>query len=332
MHTSSPIFGAMLPVAGDYGVWGGLVPDFIDPKARKIFADFHEKNHVALGVAGYKADECDNSDFTRNWSFPDFSRFPSGADGEQMHALFGQRYQDTLQEVFERRRQRTYGLVRSSGALAAPYPYVLYSDLYNHRQFVHGIAQASFSGLLWTPEVREASTGPNELLRRLEAVVCSPLAMINAYYLKFPPWKQVAKEANQAGEFTSDWEEVESKCRFILELRMKLIPYLHAAFVRYHREGLPPFRALVMDYPDDPRVHNLDDQFAMGDSMIVAPIIVPERSNGNRTGALLPSLGDDATRSVYLPSGEWRDFGRDTLLWQSSHTSGRTAGTYSDIR
>jgi len=83
-------------------------------------------------VAGYKLDECDNSDFTGNWSFPEISAFPSGADGEQMHCLFGLRYQDAIQSVFEKRQTRTYGLVRSSGALAAPYPYVLYSDLYDH--------------------------------------------------------------------------------------------------------------------------------------------------------------------------------------------------------
>ena len=35
-----------------------------------------------------------------------------------------------------------------------------------------------------------------------------------------------------------------------MELRMQLLPYLHSAFVRYHHEGLPPFRALVMDSPD----------------------------------------------------------------------------------
>jgi len=35
------------------------------------------------------------------------------------------------------------------------------------------------------------------------------------------------------------------RCRAVMELRMRFVPYLHAAFVRYRREGLPPFRALV---------------------------------------------------------------------------------------
>jgi alpha-D-xyloside xylohydrolase len=147
-HPDSPIFQPLLPCSGDFEVWEGLVPDFLSPKARDIFADFHAQHHVSLGISGYKLDECDNSDFTGSWSFPEASSFPSGADGEQMHSLFGLRYQDTIQGIFDKRQQRTYGLVRSSHALAAPYPYVLYSDLYNHREFIRALVNAGFSGLL----------------------------------------------------------------------------------------------------------------------------------------------------------------------------------------
>jgi alpha-D-xyloside xylohydrolase len=310
VHPSSPIYQALRPHSGDYEVWGGLVPDFLEPQARSIFSQFHDKEHVALGVSGYKADECDNSDFTGNWSFPEFSRFPSGADGEQMHCLFGLRYQDALNQSFEKRGLRTYGLVRSSGALAAPYPYVLYSDLYDHRQYVHGLAQAGFCGLLWTPEVRD-SASPAQLVRRLETVIFSPLAMVNSWYLKNPPWKQVNRQENNSGHFAPDWEKTEAQCRELLELRMKFIPWLHAAFVRYHREGLPPFRPLVMDFPDDPGSRKIDDEYLMGDGLLVAPVIVEEANKG-QTGqsqavATVPESGE-ATRSVYLPPGQWQDF------------------------
>lgn len=307
VHPSSPIYAPLLSHAGNYEVWGGLVPDFVSPEARQIFADFHEKTHIALGVSGYKADECDNSDFTGNWSFPEISRFPSGADGEQMHMLFGLRYQDAIQSAFEKHQQRTYGLVRSSGALAAPYPYVLYSDLYDHREFVHAIAQSSFAGLLWTPEVRDSSGGSAELIRRLQAVAFSPLAMINAWYLKNPPWKQVNRKANNADEFTDGWEKTEAACRAVIETRMRFIPYLQAAFVRYHREGLPPFRALVLDYPNDPFVRNVDDEYLMGDGVLVAPIIVPTAPR-NRPADAPPTVGNTSRRSVYLPAGDWYDF------------------------
>lgn len=289
-NPASPIYQALVPRSCDYEVWGGVVPDFLDPEARRIFGDFHEKEHVALGVSGYKLDECDNSDLTGNWSWPEVAEFPSGADGEQMHSLFGLRYQDAVQAVFERRKQRTYGLVRSSGALAAPYPYVLYSDLYDHREFVRGVVNMGFSGILWTPELRNAAS-TEDLVRRLQSVVLSPMALINAWYIKNPPWKQVDRDANNADRLMPGWEDVEAKCRAAMELRMRLVPYLHAAFVRYHRQGLPPFRALVMDWPEDPGTWAIEDQYMAGESLLVAPMFAGESG-----------------RSVYLPAGEWFDF------------------------
>ncbi|HET8656462.1 MAG TPA: glycoside hydrolase family 31 protein [Longimicrobiaceae bacterium] len=299
VHPSSPIHDPLVPHSGDYLVWDGLVPDFLQPEARRIFGGFHEREHVALGVSGYKLDECDNSDFTRNWSFPELSRFPSGADGEQMHSLFGRRYQDTIQEIFERRGERTYGLVRSSGALAAPYPYVLYSDLYDHATFIRAVPKAGLSGLLWTPEVRDAGS-PEELIRRLQSAILSPMALINAWYIRNPPWKQVERVANNEGRFAPGWEEVEARCREVLELRMRLVPYLHAAFVRYHREGIPPFRPLVMDHPDDVAAWPVDDEYMIGEALLAAPV------TAGQTG-----------RSVYLPEGEWFDF------WSGRRYAGR---------
>lgn len=289
-HPSSPIHESLRPLAGNYDVWEGLVPDFLKPEARKIFADFHEKEHVRIGVSGYKLDECDNSDFTGGWSFPEFSRFPSGLDGEQMHSHFGPAYQETIESIFTRRNTRSYQLVRSSNALAAPFPFVLYSDLYDHRNYIRALANSGFSGLLWSPEVRNAND-EEDLIRRLQTACFSALMQINAWYLKNPPWKQVNREANNAGQLAPDWRKLEAQCREILRLRMQFVPYLYSAFVRYHEQGTPPFRALVMDYPSDLRTWKIDDQYLVGESVMVAPVVAGE-----------------SRREIYLPQGDWVDF------------------------
>ena len=122
--------------------------------------------HVALGVSGYKVDECDNSDFISTpWSYPELSAFPSGVDGEQMHCLMGMKCHGDVARHLSRRNQRAYHEVRSAHALASPYPFVLYSDLYKHRDFIRGVVNSGFSGLLWCPEVRDAGSA-EELLRR----------------------------------------------------------------------------------------------------------------------------------------------------------------------
>jgi alpha-D-xyloside xylohydrolase len=289
-HPSSPIFSDLLPHAGDYAVWQGVVPDFAGEPARRIFGEYHGKALVDNGVSGFKLDECDNSDFTEGWSWPDLSQFPSGLDGEQMHAAFGLRYQHAVLQAFQERNLPTCGLVRSSGALASPYPFVLYSDLYDHRQFIRALLNASFSGLLWCPEVRDA-TSTEDLVRRLQSVVFSPLAMVNAWYIRNPPWKQIDRERNNADSFSDGWQDLEARCKEILGWRMSLLPYLKSSFAAYVTEGLPPFRAPVLDFPDDAALYNIDDQFLIGDRLLVAPLFAGEPG-----------------RTVVLPSGVWHDF------------------------
>jgi alpha-D-xyloside xylohydrolase len=278
------------------------VPDFQNPEARRVFGSYHGKQFIDIGVAGFKLDECDNSDFTGGWSFREPCQFPSGVDGEQMHSLFGLRYQRTLWQQFLDRGQETYSLVRSSGALAAPYPFVLYSDLYDHRQFVRALVNSSFSGLLWCPEVRDAQS-EEDLLRRLQTVVFSPLAMINGWYIQNPPWKQLDRQKNNANELSPNWTELEERCREILGWRMQLIPYLRAAFARYASDGTPPFRALALDWPDVPELAKTDDAWMMGDRLLVAPLFAGELHG----------------RKLTLPPGSWFDF------WTGKPVSGGAA-------
>jgi alpha-D-xyloside xylohydrolase len=295
-HPASPLFPKIELHSGDFGVWGGLVPDFAGEAARTVFGAYHAKTLIDPGVSGFKLDECDNSDFTGGWSFPECSAFPSGVDGEQMHNVFGLRYQMAIWDEFRKRNQSTYGLVRSSGALAAPYPFVLYSDLYDHRQYIRALVNSGFSGLLWCPEVRQASS-VEDLIRRLQGAVFSPLAQVDCWYMKSPPWKQIDRAKNNAGELLDDWEKLEARCREIIGWRMQLVPYLAAAFQRYATDGTPPFRALILDSPHDKSLYLVDDQYLVGDRMMVAPLFAGEPS-----------------RKVVLPKGRWHDFWTGELL------------------
>ena len=274
-HPTSPVYEALRPRSGDYTVWSGLVPDFADPEARKIFADYQREALVELGVDGFKLDECDSSDHTGSWSFPLTSEFPSGLDGEQYHSLFGTLYMQTMLDALG--ETKTLSEVRNAGALAASYPFVLYSDLYDHRDFIRGIAQSSFSGLLWTPELRHA-VNKDDLIRRLQATVFSVQCLINAFYCTEVPWAKYG---------------CEDEVRELLCERRRLIPRLMAAFDAYRDTGKPPVRALVMDFTDDAETWNIDDEYMLCDDLLVAPIA---------SGA-----GDE--REVYLPTAsKWCDY------------------------
>lgn len=274
-HPTAPIYSDMLSHSGDYTVWGGVVPDFADPEARRIFADYHRKTLVDAGVDGFKLDECDSSDNTGSWSFPLTSTFPSGLDGEQYHSLFGTLYCKTIMEALG--EKKTLSEVRNIGALAAGYPFVLYSDLYDHRDFIRGVAQSSFSGILWTPEVRDAKS-KEELIRRIQAVVFSCQCLINAWYCDRVPWADL---------------DCEGEVRELLKLRESLVPMLKEAFDKYRDTGKPPIRALVMDYSDDSETYRIDDEYIFCDELLVAPI----------------AAGQGDERDVYLPTSErWVDY------------------------
>jgi alpha-D-xyloside xylohydrolase len=291
VHPASELYEKLKDASGDYEVWGGLVPDLADQKARNIFSGYHRERFVDKGISGFKLDECDNSDFNSSaWSFPDLSSFPSGLDGEQMHSALGLLYQKTIEQAFRDRGLRTFGGVRSSGALAANSPFALYSDLYDHRQFVRALAGSGFSGLLWSPEVRSCEDS-EDFIRRLQTAVFSPQSLLNCWRIPNPPWFQTNIEKNLAGEQMPESGRIIAIVRKYLELRMSLIPYLYSAFWRYRLEGLPPVRALALDYQNEKSARSIDDQFLLGDGLLVAPL-----------------FGGAKSRSVFLPPGEWYDF------------------------
>jgi alpha-D-xyloside xylohydrolase len=140
-----------------------------------------------------------------------------------------------------------------------------------------------------------------DLIRRLQSVIFSPLAMVNAWYIRNPPWMQIDRDKNNQDQFSEGWEHVRDRCREIISWRMRLLPYLRAAFAEYERTGMPPFRALLMDYPDDPGLKNVDDEYMVGDRLLVAPMFAGEPE-----------------RKIVFPPGEWQDF------WTGEAVRGRT--------
>lgn len=298
VYPKAPFYKELVPYSGDYEVWNGLVPDFATKGASELFENYHRDTFVKKGIAGFKLDECDNSDYNpSNWAFPDSTEFPSGMDGEQMHQAIGTLYQNLIYRIYRKENRRTYSQVRSSGALAAPLPFVLYSDLYDHKQFIRGVVNSGFSGLLWCPEVRDCANG-DDLLRRLQTVVFSSHSLINSWRIPSPPWKQTDIEKNLAGEIMDTADYYTEECRKLFALRMSLLPYLYSAFAEYSRTGKPPIRALVLDYPEDMEARMVDDEYLFGDSMLVCPL----------------TYEDGTSRKVYLPQGRWYNFFTGTAV------------------
>ena len=78
-----------------------------------------------------------------------------------------------------------------------------------------------------------------------------------------------------------------------LRLRYELMPYLYAMGHGTYETGAPFMRALFMDFPNDPNVVDLNDEYMFGPAFLVAPV--------TEQGA--------TSRKVYLPAGsDWYDW------------------------
>lgn len=287
----APFYKNILPYTASHTVWNGAVPDFTMPQARKYFFDQLQNDQIKPGVSGYKIDEVDGYD---NWLWPDVATFPGGNSAEQMRQTYGVLLQRYSTDAFHQQNKRTYGLVRASNAGAVSFPYVIYNDYYKHADFITALINSGFAGVLWTPEVRESATG-EEWLRRMQTVVFSPMAMINAWASGTKPWS---------------YPEVAAQVKELALLRMQMIPYWYTAFAQYHFEGIPPFRAMNLEdgfnqdavketintnLQENPyalaTVKEIKDQYMAGEYLLVAPMF---------TGG--------KTRNVILPKGNWYDF------------------------
>ena len=295
IHPTSPLFDTLKNKSGDYLVWGGLVVDFADPAASRVFADYHENYLVNNGISSFKLDECDRQpvwDCTP-FNYPYCSKFPSGIDGYQMTQLYGYLYQGSLYSIFKKKNMRTWGDVRATSAMAASLPFNLYSDAYSFDEYLRQLVNASFTGLLWSPEVRDASSY-DELMNRIALASFAPQMCFNIWYMPHPIWEQYDRDKNQRHELLSEKEQsqVAQRVRELVNMRMQLLPYLYSCFAKYHFEGLPPVRSLILEFPSDVKLRSIDNEFMFGDNLLIAPF-----------------MGVNCSRKVYLPQGsDWVDF------------------------
>lgn len=78
-----------------------------------------------------------------------------------------------------------------------------------------------------------------------------------------------------------------------LKLRYQLMPYIYSLGYSTHETGAPFMRALFMDFPNDPNVAEIGDEYMFGPAFLVAPV--------TEQGA--------TSREVYLPAGtDWYNY------------------------
>ncbi len=86
--------------------------------------------------------------------------------------------------------------------------------------------------------------------------------------------------------------EVVDIYRKFVKLHYRFLPYIYDLMHEEQENGLPVMRPLVMHYEDDKVTHNINDEYLVGEKLLVAPVV---------------NQGEDV-RKVYLPEGTWYSF------------------------
>lgn len=94
---------------------------------------------------------------------------------------------------------------------------------------------------------------------------------------------------------TEPWEygeEFVEDFRRIVELKYRLMPYVYAQAKLASENGHPMMKTLFFEYPQDPTSWLIEDEYLFGTDILVAPL-----------------MEDAPGRYVYLPPGDWTDYG-----------------------
>ncbi|PHV69917.1 alpha-xylosidase [Sporanaerobium hydrogeniformans] len=83
-------------------------------------------------------------------------------------------------------------------------------------------------------------------------------------------------------------EEACDVLRYFVNLKCMLMPYIYQMAVISHQTGIPLLRPMVMEFEKDRGTKDLDMQYMLGDSLLVAPI-----------------FNEEGRGCFYLPEGSW---------------------------
>ena len=108
----------------------------------------------------------------------------------------------------------------------------------------------------------------------------------------FQPVMRAHGERNH-NEVWSYGKQAEPILAKYLRLRYQLLPYTYSIAYRSYQTGAPYMRALFMDFPTDPKVANIPDEYMYGPAFLVAPV----------------TKQGETHRTVYLPMGcDWYNY------------------------
>ncbi|CAO2649866.1 Nn.00g011580.m01.CDS01 [Neocucurbitaria sp. VM-36] len=251
--------------------------DFTNPDACKWYQDKLQKL-VDMGVDSFK------TDFGERIPTGDAVYF-DGSDPKKMHNFYPYLYNKVTFEVLEKNygKNKAALFARSATAGCQQFPVHWGGDPYSTfeamAETLRGGLSLALSGFgYWAHDIGGFEGNPDPALfkRWVAFGLFSSHSRLHGSASFRVPW------------LIDETEEASKVLKHFVSIKHQLMPYLYSQAITTHRTGVPMLRAMFLEYPSDPAIWYLDQQYMLGDSLLVAPV-----------------FSEDNTVTYYLPKGEW---------------------------
>ena len=254
-----------------------VVLDFTNPATVEWYQD-KIGNLIDMGVGAIKVDFGEGA--------PINAVYHNGKTGWQEHNLYPLRYNKTVSDITKATSGDNIIWARSAWSGSQRYPVHWGGDAATTSAGMLGTIHSGLSlGLsgfpFWSHDIGGFVTDtPEELYRRW-----LPMGFLTSH--------SRAHGAPPTEPWLFENKEFIDYFRKAAELKYSLMPYIIEESEVASSNGWPMFRAIFLEYPDDPGAWKVDDQYLFGSKIMVAPLLESESVN----------------RDVYLPGKvNWVDY------------------------
>lgn len=271
---------------------GNAYVDFTNPAAVKWYKE-KLRRLLKMGV------DCFKTDFGERIPMHD-AKFFDGSNPEGSHNFYTKLYNEAVYEVLKEEKGEDEAVVFARSATVGSQQFPIHwggdnvSNYTSMADTLRGGLSFLVSGFnFWSHDIGgfEENTPADLYKRWTQFGLLSSHSRYHGNIQYRVPWM-------------FDDEAVEVTRKFT-KLKVQMMPYLYPQAQKAVEKGIPLMRPMFLEFPNDPNTYNLDLQYMLGDSLLVAPVF-------NKEGKV----------RFYLPEGEWTRLVMDEGMEKVVHSKG----------
>jgi alpha-glucosidase (family GH31 glycosyl hydrolase) len=222
-------------------------------------------------------------------------QFSNGMKGDEIRNSYPDYYINAYYKYIKKYNKEGIVFHRAGTAGAQSHPLAWAGDqrssFHAFREAIHACLNSSVSGIPFMAYdiagyMDQSELTPQLYKRSVAQAVFSPVMQFHSCYsgdagLERSPW-------NMSRMFNDP--SCINVYKKYSELRFNIIPYLYTESRLTSESGIPLMRPLFLQYPDDAKAAAIEEDYMLGNNLIVFPVV----EAGNQ-------------KNIYLPAGNWYD-------------------------